>query len=451
VPDGTGAVELVRVTDRRHSAAHERAFPRNPTAVPNDGGESGTVAPAAPAGEVMGTEHVHGMTAVPPTMAPPPVAMPWAGWPAEWGTGWQTPGQLGARVSTVFSCARVNAHAVGSMTPVLKRGRFPLPRGAEGFRSWALNPQPELYSDWSEFAEQYALSVMLRGNAYILPTSEYGSDGRPRTFYVRDPDSCRPVIENGVRRVYDMRSGDDLIVTENLLHLRYLSVPGVAEGLGPLQGAGQSLVSAAALEVYAANLARAGGIPWGVMESDQRLTPRQAQLARAEYLASRTALDGAPAFLPFGFRLNTLTLSPKDMALLELRVFDEQRIAGAFGVHPSLVNLPAPEGLTYSNRVDLRTEHHIVTLRPLAGKLANGLSLWALPGYVTASLNASEYVQGSVRDRVETYLPLATAVDPTTGRPILTGEELRELVGLPPGGDMETTLDALQQMTTGTQ
>jgi hypothetical protein len=61
-------------------------------------------------------------------------------------------------------------------------------------------------------------------------------------------------------------------------------------------------------------------------------------------------------------------------------------------------------------------------------------------------------VQGSTRDRVETYLPLATAVDPTTGRPIITGEELRELIGLPPGGpDLADTLDALQQQTSGTQ
>jgi hypothetical protein len=57
-----------------------------------------------------------------------------------------------------------------------------------------------------------------------------------------------------------------------------------------------------------------------------------------------------------------------------------------------------------------------------------------------------------VRDRVETYLPMATAIDPETGRPILSGEELRELVGLPPGGpDLQTTLAALEQLTSGTQ
>jgi phage portal protein BeeE len=286
----------------------------------------------------------------------------------------------------------------------------------------------------------------MRGNAYIVPTSWY-ADGYPRTFFVKDPDRVTPRLEGGMRRLYD-ESGAD-VTDDGWLHLRYLSVPGEAAGIGPLQGAASGVVSAAALEQYGANLALQGGIPWGTVESDQRISPRQALLARNEYLASRADRTGAPAFLPYGMKLHTLTLSPRDMALLDMRIFDEQRIAGAFGVNPSMVNLPAPEGLTYSNRVDLRTEHHIVTLRPTASKIGNAMSSWALPGFVTLKLNASEYVQGSVRDRVETYLPLATAVDPTTGRPILSAEELRELCGLPPGGDL--TLDALAQLTSGTQ
>jgi HK97 family phage portal protein len=440
--DTFGGVELVRVTDRRHSAESSRAFPRNPATIPNDHGASGTVAPGSPGGAIMGTEAYLTSGDEPPTSPPVPTAQPWAGWPAEWGTGWQTRQSWSQRVSTVFACVRVNSLAVGSMTPILLRGRFPLPRGAEGWRTWVQNPQPELFSGWDEFAQQVDASLEMRGNAYIVPTSFY-RDGYPRTFFVKDPDRVTPRMEDGLRRLYDETGRD--VTDDGWLHLRYLSIPGEAAGIGPLQGAGSSLVSAAALEQYGANLAGGGGIPWGVLESEQRLSPRQAMLARNEYLATRSARSGAPAILPYGMKLNTLTLSPKDMALLDMRVFDEQRIAGAFGVHPSMVNLPAPEGLTYSNRVDLRTEHHIVTLRPTASKIGTALSAWALPGFVTLKLNASEYVQGSVRDRVETYLPLYQAG-------VITAEEFRELVGLPPGGDLTgSTLDALAQLTSGTQ
>jgi HK97 family phage portal protein len=446
MPDTGGGVELVRVTDRRHSAEQQRAFPRNPASVPNDGGPSGTVAPASPAGEVM--EPDVSWTADPPDGPPTPVAQPWAGWPAEWGTGWQNQASWQSRVSTVFSCVRVNSLATATMTPVLYRGRFPLPRGAEGWRAWVVNPQPELYSGWDEFAQQLDASLMLRGNAYVMPTSFY-ADGYPRTFFLLDPDRCQPRLEDGIKRVYGP-AGDD--ITNDVLHLRYLSVPGYAEGIGPLQGAAGNLVGAAALEQYAARLALQGGIPWGTLESDQRLGPRQARLARDEYVAARAERTGAPAVLPYGMKLNTLTINPKDMALLDLRIFDEQRIAAAFGVHPSMVNLPAPEGLTYANRVDLRTEHFLLTLRPTASKVGTGFSAWALPGFVQLRLNASEYLQGTIQQRVETYLPLLQTIDPATGRPVLTGEELRELAGLPPGGDLTaSTLDTLAQLTSGTQ
>lgn len=441
-------MDLVRVTDRRHSAESQRAFPRVPAGSPNDGGPYGEVAPAAPAGEVMGAEAYETSGAM-ASAAPVPVAQPWSGWPAEWGTQWQTASSWRARVSTVFSCVRVNSDAISTMTPVLQRGRFPLTRGAEGWRSWVQNPQPELYSGWDEFAQQLVVSQEMRGNAYVMPTSEY-RDGYPRTFFVMDPDKVTPRLEDGVRRLYDA-SGRD-ITDDGVLHLRYMSVPGEAAGIGPLQGAGSNLVGAAALEQYSANLAGQGGIPWGTLESEERLSPRQARMARDEYVASRQSLTGAPAFLPYGMKLSTLALSPKDMALLDLRIFDEQRISGAFGVHPSMVNLPAPEGLTYSNRVDLRTEHYLLTLRPRANRVGLAFSQWALPGFVQLRLNASEYLQGTIRDRVETYLPLATAMDPATGRPIITGEELRELVGLPPGGpDLTASLDALEQLTSGTQ
>lgn len=434
--DSSGAVDLVRVVDRRRIGEHQRAFPRNPAAPPNDQGLYGSVAPQAVSGDVMDADAAP--ADVPPTGAEPPRAMAWAGWPSDWVPPWDQQSARTSRVSTVWSCVRLNSSAISSMTPVIQRGRQPITRGDANWRSWLVNPQPELYADVSEFFQQLDVSLELRGNAYLVPTSWYG-DGYPRTFFVRDPDTITPRMEDGVRRLYDTQGRD--VTGDGILHLRYLTIPGQAAGLSPLEGAASNLRGAASLESYGANLAGRGGIPWGTIESDQRLTPRQAGLAKAEYLASRQDLSGAPAVLPYGMRLNTLTLSPRDMLLLDLRVFDEQRIAGAFGVPPSMVNLPAPEGLTYANIVDRRTEHYIQTLRPIASKVAAAISAWALPGLVALRLNASEYLAGTTSERVTTYLPALTAG-------AITVEEYRELVGLPP---MEAGADAVAEQTSGTQ
>jgi phage portal protein BeeE len=143
--------------------------------------------------------------------------------------------------------------------------------------------------------------------------------------------------------------------------------------LSPLSAAAGNLRSAGALEAYGANLAEGGGIPWGVLSTEQRLSARQARLARQQYREQRQELTGDPVVMGFGLSLDTLNLSPKDMALLDLRIFDEQRIASVLGVPPWLVGLPQPSGMTYANAMSLFS-FHWRRLRPVAKRLTSGLS-----------------------------------------------------------------------------
>lgn len=425
--------ELFTVRDYRSST---RAFP----VLPNGNGADGTVAPDAPGGAIVeATVVLEGDS--PAGAVPPPDAQRWAGWPATWATQqWNGGVGLAERVSTVFSCVRLNSGAIGSMTPVVSRGRDPL--DLRNLPQWVTNPQPELYSDVGEAFEQIDASMEYTGDAYLLATSRDRITDQPRTWMVLDPTRVLPVLETGVRRVY-VNGRDE---TDDVLHLRYRSMPGRADGLSPLEGARGNLASAAALEHYGAQLARMGGIPWGVLEMPGRLRNSQAEQVAQDFVQSRRALDGRPAVVSGGAVLKTLTINPKDMALLDLRVFDEQRIAAAFGVHPYLVGLPQPSGLTYANASTLRDDHYRSTLRITAGKMGRGLSEWALPADLSLTLNASEYVQGTVAERVDTYLPLLTALD-QDGQPVLTGEELRTLIGLPPRA---ATGDAINRQTTGT-
>jgi len=385
--------ELIRVTDRR--AAHqERAFGKS---APNGNEPIGTVGPdVAASGQVV---TVGAPATAPPTVPPVPTVQPWAGWPEEWGTPlWNQGVGLQARVSTVFSCVDLNSSALASMTPVLRRGGV---AASPYEREWIQNPQPELYAHWGEFMQQVVVSLEMRGNAYLRVTVRYG-DGLPRRFFILDPDSVHVEWRNGVRAYFDPQGRE--IPAEEILHLRYLTIAGQALGLSPLEGARGNLVSAAALERYGAMLASKGGIPWAVLNSPDRLTAQQSEDMKTQWVAAAARRDGAPAVLSGGLELKTLTLSPKDMALLDLRVFDEQRIAAAFGVSPYLVGLPQPEGLTYANTTALFDFHHRRKLRPLGSNIGTALSGWALPFGQELALNASEYTQGNQAERVTTWL-----------------------------------------------
>lgn len=449
---GTG---LIRVTDRRSGAlqAQERAFPRDP------GGER---VPATSAAQPITAEQLpvepgaaepvvldgEALSAALPRPALTPT--PWDGWPSDWTPRWTAAGAdiadpvLSKRVSTVFTCVDLNGSALGSMPVQLTdRGR---PLDPDTY-AWTENPEPRLYSHMDEFIVQVYASLATRGDAYVHATEWDWETFLPSRFMVLDPDQVTVEWDQDERsptfggRTYRLNGRE--LFGPDVLHLRYLTIPGWPNGLSPLQGAAGNLRSAGALEQYGADLADKGGVTWGVLTSDQRITDRQAEIAEERWQRAAQRRRGAPAVLGNGLELKTLTLSPKDMALLELRIFDEQRISAAFGVPPFLVGLDQPGGMTYSNVTSL-FDFHWRRLRPVAKRLTNALSAWALPRGRRVQLNAGDYVTPTLQERTPAYAAMAE-------HDALTLNEWRAIEGLPPlpGGDV--TLSAWRAQQTAGQ
>jgi HK97 family phage portal protein len=441
------AGELV-VVDRRHSAPRplERAFPRDPGLAEPSNGDPNTVGP-----DHYGAEPpvVDGDALAAAYPSPSLVPSPWAGLPSTWQPSWNNGagtlgGALGHRVSTVFSCVALNANSLGSMPLALtERGR---PIDLDEY-DWTENPEPTIYSDWSEFMVQSVVSLLTRGDLFIGPTAWDPATLLPERFMVLDPDQVTVEFDRdessptfGRRRYYV--AGRE-VFRGDVAHVRYLTLAGWPNGLSPLQGAAGNLRSAGALETYGADLADGGGIPWGVLTSDQRLTRRQVQLAHEEWAIQQQQRRGGPAVFGSGLKLDTLTLSPRDMALLDLRVFDEQRIAAAFGVPPYLIGLEQPSGLTYANATSLFDFHWRAMLRPLGRKITAALSAWALPRGRRLHVNAGDYVQPPLAERASSYKTMHEAG-------ALLTDEWRALEGLPPLTAEQRAAAATANATAGT-
>jgi HK97 family phage portal protein len=402
-----------------------RAFPRDPSLANDSPDPAGTVGPETAAGtEPAALDGENLGLAVPTGKGFLP--SPWAGWPSAWGTGWNnwagggiTDPVLGRKVSTVFTCVELNANALGSMPVSVAESGRPIDPAQYG---WTDNPDPRLYSGWDEFVVQWAASMWSRGNAYVLATGWDADTLLPSSFMVADPDRVQVQFDSDGGRVYTLE-GQELMPWE-VLHTRYVTLAGWPEGLSPLSAAAGNLRSAGAYEQYGANLAEGGGLPWGVLSTEQRISARQARLAREQYREQRSDLSGDPVVLGMGLSLDTLNLSPRDMALLDLRIFDEQRIASVLGVPPWLVGLPQPEGMTYANAQSL-FGFHWRRLRPIAKRMTTGLSAWALPRGRSCSLNAGDYVQPDLGERTGAYQQMNAAG-------ALTDDEWRALENLPP-------------------
>lgn len=405
----------------RHVRADDpRAWP------PND-----NIQPPPPVGAGPTTSEGFGNTNVlyPSALAAPPVQA-WSGWPVEWSTpnwGDAAGGLAGIinRVSTVWGAIDLNASILSTMPPYRTQGRAvidPLP--------WMRNPQPEVYTGWTEAMKQLVTSYF-NGEAFIWATSRY-TDGTVRTWIVLNP-AWVEVTMNGQYRRYSMGGID---ITPDVLHIRYSSWPGDAHGHGPLEALAYNLFGASALERYQTGLAVRGGIPWGVLTAPGNLSAEQATTLRDRFVQARMSSMGAPAVMSGGVTLSSFTISPKEMALLELRQFDEARIATLLCVPPTLLGLPTGEGsLVYQNVTSIYDFHWRAYIRPKAATIMEALSQWALPNGQKVELNRDEYVRPAFPERINAWSQLFAIFDPATGERAVTIEEIRDaerLSAIPP-------------------
>lgn len=388
-------------------------------------------------------------------IAGPPSAEPWSGWPAADTAGsdgrtWRAPmmDRYGAidggggvhsgygygrginvwgRVSTAMTCVDLNSRQLGSFPVYGMHGESPT-----GLPSWSTNPEPEVYASWGEFVRGAVNSLLLRGECILYVTGRYQT-GLPARFTTINPDSCDAEFIDG-RWVITLHGGTELPPAD--VHMiRYQVWDPRGRGISPLDWITRSMLTSSALERYATNLANRGGIPWAVLKSSKNIDGKQALDAQMAWVTAGQTRDGAPAVIGNAFDLVPLQISPRDMALLELREFDERRICAAFGCPAYLVNVEQNGGMTYANASDLRIQHWQTTLRVLADMLATGWSSFLLPRGTRMEFNPDRYVQPAFGERVGAYQTMFGMVDPATGERAMTIPEIRSAERLVPTPD----------------
>lgn len=408
------------VRDFRHARADDpRAWP------PNDNGPGVNTPPSSvgpTSSEGYGNTHVmYPSATVAPTttlVSPPPV-MPWSGWPVEWDTPtWGSAvgiGDIIQRVSVVFGAIDLNGSILSTMPPYRVRdGKVIDPLG------WMSNPQPEVYTGWTEAMKQIVFSYFA-GEVFLWATAR-NADNTVRNFVMLSPEWV-DIEQMGQLRRYFMR---DVDITEDVLHIRYASWPGHKRGHGPLEALAYTLFGAAAMERYQSSLATRGGIPWGVIVAPGNLSEPQAALMRDNFVAARLNALGAPAVMSGGVTLTPFSLNPKDMALLELRQFDEARISTLLSVPPTLLGLPSGDNsMTYRNVEGVYDFHWRAYLRPKAATIMEAISQWAMLPNERVEVNRDEYVRPAFGERVEGWSKLFAIVDPVTGERAVSVEEIR--------------------------
>jgi hypothetical protein len=323
----------------------------------------------------------------------------WDGWPANWASPLWSQGGLGQKldelVDVAWAALDLNSSVLSAMPVYRTRSGRVLPATA-----WMGNPDPDIYTDWSEFAKQLFWDFQL-GEAFVLPMSR-SADGWPYSFRVIPPPLVN--VEMGkAGREYKIGSLD---VTGEILHIRYKSTVDSPRGVGPLDSGRTRLVAATMLARYASDFAASGAVPKYVLETEQALTKVKAQELLDLWWESRMGAFGEPfkpAIASSGLKAKPLQLSPQQMGLIDLAQYNEARISVLLGTPPFLLALPTGESMTYSNVSQIFDFHDRRYLKTAAVRVMSALSGWALPRGQSVELNRDEYSRPALFERAQAY------------------------------------------------
>jgi len=112
--------------------------------------------------------------------------------------------------------------------------------------------------------------------------------------------------------------------------------------------------------------------------------------------------------------------------MVELSAWNEARIAVLLGLPPFLVGLPSGgDPMTYANVTSIFDYHWRAGLRPQAQAVMSALSQWLLPRGTSVEVNRDAYIQPEPYQRAQTAEILNRIVDPVSGQPALSVQEIR--------------------------
>ena len=198
---------------------------------------------------------------------------------------------------------------------------------------------------------------------------------------------------------------------------------GVDEGL--LNRAGRTIRTGAELERAAQMYAREP-IPAMVLKSNGTALPadRIAKLLESWGSARRTR---GTAFLNADVELTTVGFDPEKLQLASARSYIATEIARATGIPAYYIDAETGSSMTYSNAVNQRSTLLDFSLIPLMTSISERLSM---PDFVPSSqevkYDLSDYLRGSDLERANIYKTLNSIVDPVTGQPAMTVDEIRQ-------------------------
>tara|TARA_R110000822_G_scaffold123979_1_gene258487 strand:+ start:1632 stop:2810 length:1179 start_codon:yes stop_codon:yes gene_type:complete len=236
--------------------------------------------------------------------------------------------------------------AVSILTTTVKQMNIDVVRDDKVVGSPSLITQPNPLSSRSTFIEQTMVSLASQGNAYWEVVRD--ASGKVVALKPLNPlDMSLETNINGdiIRYQYQGRDYDP----SRIKHLRLIQPAGSPLGLGPIQASSATLRGAIELRDYSSQWFEKGGVPSGILKTDQFINDEQVSAVKEAWNATAGAKNGV-AVLGSNWNYLPVYLKPDELQFLQNQSFSVTETARIFGI-PATLMLAAIEGssMTYAN------------------------------------------------------------------------------------------------------
>lgn len=251
--------------------------------------------------------------------------------------------------------------------------------------------------------------LALWGNAYLL----IQRDALGRVLYLLPihPGQVRPgrrTSDNAKRYAVSAPLPDGsaprVLGDLDVLHIPGLGYDGIA-GISPIRAARQGISLALAAEEFGARLFGNGSLAAGVLQTDQRLTPTQADRLQARWQEKRGGLTHAhdTIVLDKGLKFERLTIPPEDAQFLESRSFQVSEIARMYGVPPHML-MATDKSTSWGSGIEQQTIGFVTyTLRPWLSRIEARLTRLLGPETVYVRFGLEGLLRGDSAQRAAFY------------------------------------------------
>ncbi len=316
-------------------------------------------------------------------------------------------------IGAVYRCVSIISNTISQLPLLVKRGDEEV--------SAPLAKRPDINTNTNDFWGSTATSLALTGNAYWWVSRN--QDGEVKNLEVLNP---RAVIVNredkiGAPITYDYNGRR--VNKKNIKHIKLMVLPGGIKGVGPLQAGADDIENAKRLLHYSNSFLENGGIPTGVLSSDQYLNQEQADAYRTAWGEAQSTRG--LAVLGAGLSYSAISLTPEDLMLLENQKFSTLQIARLFGIPPIFLGAGIEgSSLTYATTETLGILFLQTTLSEYLVSIEEAFTD-LLPRGQKSSFRLDGLMRSDLKTRVGAYKDL---ID----KQVLTPQEVRMMEGYSP-------------------